>query len=434
MVLSQLNDLYAAFLSFTKSNQIVGGALSLWGLGVITYLAKGVPTRIFKFVLRETTTTLTVNSADQVFYDFLKWVTVNKNHSFVRELNLMNPVRWGTEEAILSIGYGRVYFTFNNHILYMDRVKDQSNQTAERKEEIKLTLVGRNKKVFQDLFSNIREFNREETRYTRIYQYHNDRWETACKSYKRSLKTVAVEPGKKAQIIAHIDNFMAEKQWHLDNGVPWRTGILLSGPPGTGKTSLIKALCAHYDKPVYILNLSELTDKTLQAAMATIPEKAIVAVEDMDTAGIGRPRASRDEQKTEGHGTPKSDKIEFSLLTLSGVLNAFDGLTSNDGRIIVATTNHVDSLDTALIREGRFDLKVEIGYMTDEVYRSYLSRFYPSFDFSDYRVSKNVAPCLVQKLIFDHRDDPEKVLELTGWSARRGLQDVQEGGTIEVQD
>lgn len=168
MILSHLNDLYRAFSEFTKSNQIVGGAISLWGLGMVTYLMKDIPKAIIDKIVREATTTLVVNSADPVFYDFLKWVSANKNHSFVRNLNLMNPTRWGDATAILSIGYGRVYFTFNKHLLYMDRAKEQGNQTAERKEEIILTLVGRQKKVFEKLFDNIRVFNKDDDLYTKM--------------------------------------------------------------------------------------------------------------------------------------------------------------------------------------------------------------------------------------------------------------------------
>ena len=156
---------------------------------------------------------------------------------------------------------------------------------------------------------------------------------------------------------------------------------MLSGPPGTGKTSLVKALCSYYNKDLYIVNLINMNDNILRDALSSVPEGAIVVIEDIDAGGIGITR----EVGTIAAGPGET---EFMGTTLSGVLNAIDGVASGEGRILIATTNHIENLDQALIREGRFDLKASIGYMTDETYREYLGRFY-DVDFSGYSVKRN---------------------------------------------
>merc|ERR1712126_509906 len=67
----------------------------------------------------------------------------------------------------------------------------------------------------------------------------------------------------------------------------------------------------------------------------------------------------------------------MTRLTLSGMLNAMDGVTSSEGRILFMTTNYVDRLDPALIRPGRVDVKRETSYVSASQLSSMFSRFYP---------------------------------------------------------
>ena len=62
---------------------------------------------------------------------------------------------------------------------------------------------------------------------------------------------------------------------------------------------------------------------------------------------------------------------------LSEILNALDGIVTIHGRLLITTTNHIEKLDEALIRPGRIDLCIEIGYMTNACFRMALERFFP---------------------------------------------------------
>ena len=81
---------------------------------------------------------------------------------------------------------------------------------------------------------------------------------------------------------------------------------------------------------------------------AELPQRCIVLLEDVDTAGVGR-RDSVDSDQ---------EKESKSAVTLSGLLNVLDGVSSQEGRILIMTTNHIEHLDEALIRPGRSDKKV----------------------------------------------------------------------------
>ena len=99
------------------------------------------------------------------------------------------------------------------------------------------------------------------------------------------------------------------------------------------------ALASELNLPIYILLLSlNLDDSGLADMMRFLPSKCVLLIEDIDVAFKSRSENSNDQNGSE------------SSVTLSGLLNAIDGLAAPEGRLLFATTNHVEHLDPALIR------------------------------------------------------------------------------------
>ena len=146
-----------------------------------------------------------------------------------------------------------------------------------------------------------------------------------------------------------------------------RRGILLHGPPGCGKTSLILALAGHLGLGISVLNLSDpnMTDTVLQARIADLPRNTILLLEDIDAAFL-----SRDSVTSVGsaHGGQ-------SQVTLTGLLNALDGVVASEARLCFLTSNYPERLDPALIRPGRVDVKMRIGHCS----RSTLVKLFMNF-------------------------------------------------------
>ena len=138
------------------------------------------------------------------------------------------------------------------------------------------------------------------------------------------------------------------QDWYAERGIPYKRGYLLFGPPGTGKSSFSLSFAGKHELDIYTLQLSNISDSKLMRLFAELPPRCIVLLEDVDTAGMGRRDSVDADQETELK----------SAVTLSGLLNVLDGVSSQEGRILIMTTNHIEHLDEALIRPGRSDKKV----------------------------------------------------------------------------
>ena len=133
-------------------------------------------------------------------------------------------------------------------------------------------------------------------------------------------------------MVEEVRRWLKSEDWHKARGIPWRRGWLLHGGPGTGKTSLVRAIAEDFDLPVYVFDLATLFNNELQIEwqkmLSCVP--CVALFEDIDAVFEGR------ENKVGGH------------LTFDCLLNCVDGIERTDGVLLVITTNHLDRLDAAL--------------------------------------------------------------------------------------
>jgi len=208
-----------------------------------------------------------------------------------------------------------------------------------------------------------------------------------------------LDEGVKQEVIQDIRDFLHPfaSRFYARRGIPYRRGYLFYGEPGTGKTSLSLALAGAFGLELFVLSLSdpEMTDQKLGYLFASLPPRGIVLLEDIDAVGLFRPRAADDEanaEKAKAAEAAKRDAGERPTglrrgnaapqgITLSGALNAIDGVASQEGRILIMTTNDPESLDKALIRPGRIDSQVHFGHVTrSHAYQMFERMYTPDED------------------------------------------------------
>lgn len=206
-------------------------------------------------------------------------------------------------------------------------------------------------------------------------------WKSQESNNKRKIDTVILKNGNIEDIKDDVKSFLDSREWYHDRDIPYTRGYLLYGPPGTGKTSLIKAISTFTKRHMHYLMLNNVqNDNQLLDLLSNIKfSETILIIEDIDcmTKIIeDRNKKETENDKTDDKLTEKElkqqikrklkEKMEMpkntNKLTLSGLLNAIDGIFNNDGRIMIMTTNHPEVLDDALIRPGRIDRKILLDY------------------------------------------------------------------------
>lgn len=166
----------------------------------------------------------------------------------------------------------------------------------------------------------------------------------------RNIDTLFFEDHVKQSIISHIDSFLSNEKLYKDRSIMYKTGILLYGDPGTGKTSLANAIATYYKCNLIIVDMSTfntLNISRLTAAINADSDRYIILLEDIDTMFTSLNREDAD--------IDKDDKKAVNRL-----LQFLDSNTSPTNVIFVATTNHIEVLDEAITRKGRFNLQVEV--------------------------------------------------------------------------
>ena len=160
------------------------------------------------------------------------------------------------------------------------------------------------------------------------------------------------------QELAEIVDFLKNPKKYNDIGARIPKGVLLMGPPGTGKTLLAKAVAGEAGVPFFSISGSDFVEMFVGVGASRVRDlfetakknaPAIVFIDEIDA--VGRQRGA-------GLGGGHDEREQ----TLNQLLVEMDGFEGNEGVIVIAATNRRDILDPALLRPGRFDREVMVGY------------------------------------------------------------------------
>jgi len=406
------------FISTLGENQFFGAGFGIFALGFSAQVLKKGAAVAYQAARRRYVTTLEIPISDASYPWMLNWISNRPDAS--SHLSVRTAFR------TLHSGKIATGFSFapspGTHFIWMgylpikiERVRenalvDHSQRTPF--ETVTLTTLGNNKHLFEKILTDARsEALKSSEGMTLIFKPVGSEWrQFGQPQRRRPLSSVIMSEGQSERIYNDITKFVSSQQWYIDRGIPHRRGYLLHGPPGCGKTSFITALAGELQYSICILNVGDFTmsDDRLVHFMVTAPPQSIILLEDVDAAFLNRSELTQQ---------PKYQGMQS--VTLSGLLNALDGVVSSDARLVFMTTNYIERLDAALLRPGRIDMKEFVTYTSKYQLEKAFHHFFPSESsqsaklFSETISESQYTPTMaeVQAYFMLYRDNPADALK-----------------------
>ena len=218
----------------------------------------------------------------------------------------------------------------------------------------------------------------------------------------QSINNVILKPETKSTIISGLLTWKKSVKWYKNNSLVHKIGILLYGDPGCGKSTIIRSIATIFDNATIIMpNINDIGEsvRDIIEVRKNIDGVLIVVLEDFDMLFYNRADESLEIDMNSGsNGKKNNQNATFQLL---------DGLYSTEDTIYIATTNHIDRLDPAMIRHGRFDIQEKIEGFDENLTMKFLYHFGYDKKFFDEYIKGNfeypIQPAKLQAFIMEHR-------------------------------
>uniref|UniRef100_A0AC34F904 Mitochondrial chaperone BCS1 n=1 Tax=Panagrolaimus sp. ES5 TaxID=591445 RepID=A0AC34F904_9BILA len=410
------------FFERLSTNPLFSAGAGLAGLGILAQFGRRLLIIGNTIARRKFISKLQITNEEPSYQYVLDFINLRSSHK-TPNLTVNSALRQyegGKVVAshILLPGHGTHYFSYNYRWIQVERQREehqiQRDGIRRPLETVTLMKFGVDPKFWVDFLRAATEeaLAKLETGLV-INKPIGTEWRrSGGVQPKRPLESVVLAEGVAKSICDDVQDFLKTRKWYTDRGIPYRRGYLFHGPPGTGKTSFITALAAHFGYSICILSLSDrlLDDDRLCYLMNCAPGNSFIVLEDVDAAFISKDRFDNaDHPAYQG----------LTRVTLSGLLNSIDGVASSEERILFMTTNHIEHLDAALIRPGRVDVKKYFGNCTPEMIDHLFRRFYENvpeelvekFRTKVLNAGKEVSPAQIQGHLQLFKTNPKEAIE-----------------------
>ena len=392
-------------------NQVAAAAIIAVISSGLLYGLRAVPALVFGFIKQQSTTSMRVTNAGyygKVLFAYVtEYIHANTDKRLSRQYVGERVYRPDMGEYVIyiAVGLGWHRFRFEDRWLYARRSEYPNNHGEEIKEFIDVYAFGRSSTVLERFLKACEQVDAVKT--TRCFEYNptDHAWVSAGKLVGKGLSACALDAPIREFFVRELTKFRDSREAMLAAGIPHKLTMLLHGSPGSGKTSLIRALGTEFHYDVYSLNLGGLFNPTeLVKAFSTVPKRSILLLEEIDNSHWVSARAGMADKTAASSKADNEDALAHERDSmradggLSTLLNLLDGVVALDELIIICTTNCAEILDKALVRAGRIDFVVELPAPSMPAVREHMQYVWPALvDMPDVRYSA-LPGCVIYKI------------------------------------
>lgn len=360
---------------------------------VLTYIGialKSLPRTLWSLLKARLTSSVSVSSTNNYQYDKVVKYLNNLDKKILKDNVLARS--FGSMEVNNSIAPGQYTVKIKRGLYLSISITDKSTGDTSstmcvERYTILLTFFGLNRRIEHKKLVN--ELNKSEN-HNRIFRKIIN---SESNGYlgelinKRDISTLFIN--EKERLLSVINTWTEEKEFYRTHGIQYKLGILVSGEPGTGKSTLGRVIASYLNYTLVYVDLYSIgsANKLIENLTQINPESVII-LEDIDCV-LG----NREDEKS----TPESIQLT------NAILNFLDGVLSPENCIIIASTNYVDRLDSAVKRPGRFDLQLELGKLDYKTAKEMCDSFDIDIDTLDIEIPVNPSK-LQNKIILDRKN------------------------------
>lgn len=371
-------------------NDFLAGTLTL-ALSSLLIPLRHLPARFYRWSVKRVLVTQ-VFSTDAVFSRYsnpkeVLSILIAHNNSwwfrFVRSKEKLQADVTG-EMMSLSVPGTGTYVMFYGHrllfITYEMITKHSPGDNAPRTLNVRVSTFSIFNRHLDDIIGKIYEkeiTSREETMSLRKYISSSNWFNNRPRKNVLDMSYSYLPVGQRNEIVKVVEDFIEKKSWYEERGFSWKNSILLEGPPGTGKSNVIRFLTDHFKLPVFYISCTHLESNSsiLTTAISDISstegyDLKVVVIEDFDSLTVALDRNAPNSAKD----SSKEFASMMSGFTQSDFLNLIDGNNSLENVLYIFTTNHPEKIDAAVLRPGRINHKFHIGPMKTPEIKEFITR------------------------------------------------------------
>ena len=416
--------------AWLEGNQFASGGLLVLVGGYLLVAFRDLPRLLWQGFLLQFTVVVEARNNDEAFHWIQDWLDEAGHGRTARRVTVTTQTfrnnNGNTACMIFSPSPGLHWIRYSGRTMLLTRTRIEAKDTtggagsmyaSAAPESFSIRTLGRSQQVIRKLMTEIQKSALTDVGKVKIYVPGGNFWESVVVEQGKALDSVVLPVGDVEKLLADMKHFLKGEDWYREMDIPYRRGYLLHGPPGNGKSSIVRALAGHFSMDIYCIALStiELSDMGLMRLFSSVPPGNILLIEDVDCL-LNVKRDNGEKMSGSGDLGKSLEDLMGMGNSVAGLLNMIDGVIAPEGRMLFMTTNSPDSIDSALSRPGRVDFKLGIGNATGDQAARMFKRFFPA---SSVRTRRRFAESLppgtsmatLQNILMKHYEDPEAAIE-----------------------